>query len=111
LCTAANLFKKGKYLDHHSVGGDYVHHIGRQRLQVTIAKLQQSLPETKRDGSNVLAALCADLLYNETSTPRAGGVLIQANFIPKLSKQLQELPEQVLADFEDIRRYCRPDLS
>jgi hypothetical protein len=59
----------------------------------------------KRDGSNVLSSLWATLLYAENSTSRSGGVLPQAEFIPKLSKLLQESPEQVIADFEEIRKH------
>lgn len=78
----------------------------KERLQVTIAKIQQSLPEMKRDGNTVLGSLWADLLYNEASTSRAGGILPQIDFIPKLAKQLAESPEQVIADFQEIRRYA-----
>jgi Zn-dependent M16 (insulinase) family peptidase len=77
----------------------------KDRLQVVLAKIQQSLPEMKRDGSNVLSSLWATLLYAENSTSRSGGVLPQAEFIPKLSKLLQESPEQVIADFEEIRKH------
>ncbi|KAF8898648.1 Metalloenzyme, LuxS/M16 peptidase-like protein [Infundibulicybe gibba] len=75
-----------------------------ERLQVVIAKIQQSLPELKRDGNNVLGSLSADLLYAENSTSRCGGILPQAEFIPKLSKQLQEKPDEVVSAFEEIRR-------
>jgi Zn-dependent M16 (insulinase) family peptidase len=74
-------------------------------LQVTIAKIQQSLPEMKRDGNTVLGSLWADVLYNETSTSRAGGILAQNDFIPNLAKQLVENPEQVIADLQEIRSY------
>ncbi|GLB36235.1 putative insulinase (Peptidase family M16) [Lyophyllum shimeji] len=77
----------------------------KDRLQVAIAKTQQSLPELKRDGNNVLGSVWATLVYNEDSTSRAGGVLPQADFIPKLAKQLQEKPDRVIADFEEIRKY------
>ncbi|THV04852.1 hypothetical protein K435DRAFT_774162 [Dendrothele bispora CBS 962.96] len=77
----------------------------KERLQVTVAKIQQSLPELKRDGNTVLGSLWADLLYSEASTSRAGGVLPQIDFIPKLAKQLQEEPDQVLSDFEEIRKH------
>jgi hypothetical protein len=59
----------------------------------------------KRDGNTVLGSLWADLLYNETSTSRAGGILPQNEFIPKIAKQLAENPEQVIADLQEIRRY------
>ncbi|KAK7463673.1 hypothetical protein VKT23_005614 [Stygiomarasmius scandens] len=77
----------------------------KERLQVTIAKVQQSLPEMKRDGNTVLGSLWADLLHSESSTSRAGGILPQVEFMPKLAKQLQENPEQVLSDFEEIRKH------
>lgn len=77
-------------------------------LQVTIAKVQQSLPELKRDGSNVLASLWSDLvLYSQDSTSRAGGILPQLEFVPKLAKQLQESPSEVIADLEAIRKCCQ----
>jgi len=78
----------------------------KQRLQVVLAKIQQSLPEMKRDGSNVLSSLWATLFYAENSTSRSGGVLPQAEFIPKLAKALQDAPNEVIADFEEIRRSC-----
>lgn len=77
----------------------------KERLQVVIAKIQQSLPEMKRDGNTVLGSVWADLLYDESSTSRAGGLIDQVDFIPKLAKQLQEKPEEVIADFEEIRKY------
>ncbi|EDR15625.1 uncharacterized protein LACBIDRAFT_300739 [Laccaria bicolor S238N-H82] len=81
-------------------GGEF----DKDRLQVVVAKIQQSLPEMKRDGNNVLGSLWSNLLYSEKSTSRSGGVLPQAEFIPKLAKQLQESPSEVIADFEAIRK-------
>jgi Zn-dependent M16 (insulinase) family peptidase len=76
-------------------------------LQVVLAKLQQSLPEKKRSGSRVLGSLWGSLIYNDSSTSRAGSVLTQAGFIPKLSKLLQESPGEVIADLEEIRKYSK----
>lgn len=53
----------------------------------------------------MLGSLCDNLLYDDSSTPRAGGILSQAEFIPKLSKSLHESPSEVIADFEEIRKY------
>ncbi|KAH9950492.1 Metalloenzyme, LuxS/M16 peptidase-like protein [Amylocystis lapponica] len=77
----------------------------KERLQVTIAKIQQSLPELKRDGDNILSSVSADLLYDESSTSRAGGILPQIEFIPKLAQQLQSSPDEVVKDFEEIRKH------
>jgi len=55
----------------------------------------------------VLGSLWDGLMYNDNSTSRSGGVLPQAEFIPKLSKSLQESPSEILADFEEIRKYSK----
>jgi hypothetical protein len=76
------------------------------RLQVTIAKIQQSLPEMKRDGYAVRGSIWIDLMHGENSTSRAGSLLSQLEFLPKLAKQLQEQPAEVVLAFEEIRKYC-----
>jgi len=98
-----NSTKIGKALSFHrsSVGSNQSIDI---RLQIVIAKIQQSLPEMKRDGSNVLGSLWADLMYSDNSTSRFGTVLPQSEFIPTLAKQLQLSPAEVTADFEEIRK-------
>ncbi|KIP12417.1 hypothetical protein PHLGIDRAFT_61992 [Phlebiopsis gigantea 11061_1 CR5-6] len=75
------------------------------RLQVTIAKTLQSLPELKRDGNTVLGSVCSELLYDANSTSRFSGVLPQAEFVPKLAQQLQETPAEVVKAFETIRTH------
>lgn len=77
------------------------------RLQVAAAKIQQALPEMKRDGNTVLTSVNADLLYDESSTGRAGGLLTQMEFVPKLIEKLNEKPEDVVKAFEDFRSYCK----
>ncbi|KAF9822062.1 hypothetical protein IEO21_00056 [Rhodonia placenta] len=77
----------------------------KDRLQVTIAKVQQSLPEMKRDGDTVLSSVSTDLLYSSKSTSKHGTVLPQIDFNPKLAQQLQESPQDVIKDFEEIRKY------
>ena len=79
--------------------------IPSRSLQVTVAKIQQSLPELKRDGSTVLNSVSSCLLSSEQSTSRAGSVLPQAEFIPKLAAQLQESPNEVIKDFEELRKH------
>ena len=77
------------------------------RLQVVLAKIQQSLPQRRRDGGTVLSSLWNSLMFDESSTSRAGGVLPQAEFIPRLLKSLQESPSEVIAEFEEIRKYSK----
>lgn len=75
----------------------------RERLQVTVAKVQQALPELKRDGSTVLSAVWSDVMYSELSTARAGTVLQQTEFVPKVAEQLQQRPEEVVKIMEELR--------
>ncbi|KAH7931086.1 hypothetical protein BV22DRAFT_1027850 [Leucogyrophana mollusca] len=82
----------------------------KERLLVSAAKLQQSLPEIKRDGSNVLSSVWAEEHLNQSSTSLAGAILAQSEFVPKLTKDLQEDPDKVIADFEELRK-CVTDPS
>lgn len=70
-----------------------------------MAKIQQSLPEYKRDGSTVLNSLSTNLIYSEKSTGRASGVLSLVDSIPVLAKKLQDSPEEVIQEFEQIRGF------
>lgn len=48
-------------------------------------------------------------MFDDSSTSRAGGTLLQAEFIPRLLKSLQKSPNEVIADFEEIRKYSKYD--
>lgn len=78
---------------------------------MTLAKLQQAIPEMKRDGNTVMSAVWTELLFDERSTSRANGVTTQMDVIPKLIKQLQESPDSLLNDFEEIRKHSRFSFS
>ncbi len=67
--------------------------------------MQQEIPEWKRSGRDVLYSLWYDQIYGENSTPRFGHILQRAEIIPKLIQRLQESPEEVLVDFESIRKH------
>jgi hypothetical protein len=86
---------------------------GLKRLQIIVAQIQQSLPGLKRDGSTVLSAVTTELLHDESSTTRAGGVLIQSDFNRSLSERILEAPEEVIKEFESLRQYseCLPHSS
>jgi hypothetical protein len=45
------------------------------------------------------------MLYGDNSTPRAGGILPQTEFIPRLMQDLQTSPEKVIADFNKLKKY------
>ncbi|KAH9858191.1 Metalloenzyme, LuxS/M16 peptidase-like protein [Lenzites betulinus] len=77
----------------------------KERLAINVAKVQQSLPEMKRDGDTVLGSVSAELLYDKSSTSLMNSIIPQMDFIPKVAQQLQDSPEDVLKDFEEIRSY------
>lgn len=77
----------------------------KERLQTIVAQIQQALPGLKRDGSTVLSAVTTELLHDESSTVRAGGVLIQSDFNRSLSEKIHEAPEEVIKQFESLRQY------
>lgn len=72
---------------------------------MTAAKIQQSLPEAKRDGNTVVSSLSGALLYAPSSTAQAATVLDQVEFIPHLMERLKTTPEQVVADLEQLRQH------
>ncbi|KIJ45628.1 hypothetical protein M422DRAFT_46678 [Sphaerobolus stellatus SS14] len=76
----------------------------KERLAVTAAKIQQSLPESKRDGNTVLGALSDSLLFSESSVSRAGGVLEQIDFNPRLVEDLKSDPERIASILEQVRQ-------
>ncbi|KXN89943.1 hypothetical protein AN958_04947 [Leucoagaricus sp. SymC.cos] len=77
----------------------------KERLQVNVAKIQQNIPELKRDGSNVLGSLWSTIVYGDSNTSRANSVLIQMNFLQTLSQELQTNPDRTIATFNEIRKY------
>lgn len=77
------------------------------RLQVTAAKIQQTLPELKRDGNNVLGSLWMSVVYGDKNTSRANSVLSQMEFIPTLAQELQSNPDKVIDTFEQIRKHSK----
>jgi Zn-dependent M16 (insulinase) family peptidase len=75
------------------------------RLEVTAAKIQQSLPEAKRDGNTVVSSLSGALVHASSSTTQAATVLNQVDFIPRLMEKLKRAPDEVVADMLDLRKY------
>lgn len=74
------------------------------RLEVTIAKLVQELPQRKRDGDTVARAVSDSLLFEESkSTAASNGLLRQLEFLPELAAKLKEDPDSVVKDLEEFR--------
>lgn len=83
----------------------YILLLNNSRLQVNVAKIQQALPELKRDGSNVLSSLWATVVYGDNNTSRANSILTQIDFVQTLVRELQQDPDKVIATFNEIRKH------
>lgn len=77
-----------------------------RRLQVNVAKIQQNIPELKRDGSNILGSLWSTTVYGGNNTSTTNSVITQMNFIPTLAQELQTDPQKTIATFNEIRDCC-----
>ncbi|PKI83996.1 hypothetical protein MVES_002292 [Malassezia vespertilionis] len=74
------------------------------RLRIVAAKLQQSLPEQKRDGRAVSWALSRTMLYAaHDSTQLANSVMAQATQVPEIVAQLAAEPQRVVDALETLR--------
>ncbi|TIB92302.1 hypothetical protein E3Q18_02533 [Wallemia mellicola] len=74
-----------------------------ERLKVTAAKIQQSLPEQKREGDTVVWAMSTSLMFD--SLQQANAVLEQSDFNPTVIKKLEDDPQSVVNDLEEFRKY------
>lgn len=77
----------------------------KERLQVNVAKIQQTIPELKRDGSTVLGSLWSTIVYGDNNTSSANSVITQMNFLQGLVQELQTDPDKTVATFNEIRSY------
>ncbi|TIA96259.1 hypothetical protein E3P94_02416 [Wallemia ichthyophaga] len=73
-----------------------------ERLKVTAAKIQQGLPEQKREGDTVVWAMSTSLMFD--SLQQANAVLEQSEFNPTVIKRLEDDPKGVISDLEEFRR-------
>ncbi|KZW02722.1 hypothetical protein EXIGLDRAFT_732962 [Exidia glandulosa HHB12029] len=80
-------------------------HFDVERLRIAVAKIQQSLPETKRDGQKVQGSILASMINAPSSNSLASHIETQLEFIPKVAQRLQDEPEAVVAELELIRKH------
>lgn len=77
------------------------------RLRITAQKLLQSLPSEKRDGLDVaLAAFRNLVLDSDRSTNLSQQLLARLESTPAVVERLKSEPEQVVADLEELRKFC-----
>ena len=89
-----------------SIATDASADVPATRLRVAVAKIQQGLPETKRDGQKVQGSVLASMISKPSSNSFASHIETQLEYIPKLAQRLQDDPEAVVNELEIIRRHC-----
>lgn len=94
-----------KYATGVSLLRDLIYHseFAEDRLGVTIAKMQQSLPQYKRDGSGVAGAVSSDLTFDASCTARCATVTGMMEWVPRISKELKENPKEVVRKMKKVQ--------
>jgi hypothetical protein len=82
-------------------------HFRLRRISAVISKLVQSLPDTKRDATEMTASLMNALVQDEAhSTAAATGIWHRLSFIPQLKDEMADDPQSVLDKLSAIRDIC-----
>jgi len=94
-----------KYATGVSLLRDLIYHseFAEDRLGVTIAKLQQSLPQYKRDGNGVASAVSIDLTFDASCTVRYSTVTGMMDWVPRVAKELKENPKEVVRKMKKVQ--------
>lgn len=75
-----------------------------ERLRAITSRLLADVPDAKRSGDDMLAAVHVMVHYAAESIVRARSTLVKARYLKRIKKQLAEQPEQVVARMEEIRK-------
>jgi Zn-dependent M16 (insulinase) family peptidase len=75
-----------------------------ERLKPTLAKTLADIPDAKRSGYDMLAAVNAMIHYSPPSASRAQGTLVRALYLKRIAHMLRSAPQDVLTKLEDIRK-------
>jgi Zn-dependent M16 (insulinase) family peptidase len=75
----------------------------KERLEITLAKVQQSLPEMKRDGSSMARSVFTDLAYDKTLTSNYAGITSLMEWIPRVAAEVQDNVQSVVEKLEKVR--------
>ncbi|KAL4982587.1 Metalloenzyme, LuxS/M16 peptidase-like protein [Aspergillus falconensis] len=74
-----------------------------KRLRTITSRLLSDVPDAKRSGDDMLAAVHAMVHYAAESIVRARSTLVKARYLKKIKRQLVEDPDVVVARMEEIR--------
>ncbi|KAL2351715.1 zinc metalloprotease [Cryomyces antarcticus] len=78
------------------------------RLKASVTKMLAEIPDAKRDGDNMAAAVNAMVHWSPESSSRARNILVKALYLKRIDRLLRDEPETVISQMESIRKsLCR----
>lgn len=75
-----------------------------ERLRAITSRLLADVPDAKRSGDDMLAAVHVMVHYAEESISRARSTLVKARYLKRVKRLLAEQPEQIVSRMEEIRK-------
>ncbi|KAL2867960.1 putative zinc metalloprotease, partial [Aspergillus lucknowensis] len=75
-----------------------------ERLRTITSRLLSDVPDAKRSGDDMMAAVHVMVHYAAESIVRARSTLVKARYLKRIKRQLAEEPEAVVARMEEIRK-------
>ncbi|KAJ5215933.1 uncharacterized protein N7498_002340 [Penicillium cinerascens] len=75
-----------------------------ERLRAITSRLLADVPDSKRSGEDMLAAVHVMIHYAEESITRARSTLVKARYLKRVKRLLAEKPEEIVSRMEEIRQ-------
>ncbi|KAJ5610458.1 hypothetical protein N7510_007177 [Penicillium lagena] len=75
-----------------------------ERLRAITTRLLADVPDSKRSGDDMLAAVHVMVHYGEESIVRARSTLVKARYLKRVKRLLAEQPDSIVSRMEEIRK-------
>lgn len=75
-----------------------------ERLRAITSRLLSDVPDAKRSGDDMLAAVHVMVHYAAESIVRARSTLVKARYLKRIKRQLAEAPDLIVERMEEIRK-------
>lgn len=75
-----------------------------ERLRAINSRLLSDVPDAKRSGDDMLAAVHVMVHYGEESIARARCTLVKARYLKRVKRLLADIPEEIVSRMEEIRK-------
>ncbi|KAG0124799.1 Metalloenzyme, LuxS/M16 peptidase-like protein [Tuber indicum] len=76
----------------------------KKRLATTLTKMKSDIPDEKRQGNQMSWSVARMVAYSRHSVSRAQDTLTKALYLKRISKLLEDKPEEVIEKFEELRQ-------